>query len=95
MAGSPNPGTPTTERVDAKAHLKSFFKLLVGAIGLAYATGFVVVLTFLNEYGIREAGGEFFKLRYIASQVPPCRSAFYLVYCRDLIPYRLVHQLRR
>jgi hypothetical protein len=54
-----------------------------------------VVLTFLNEYGIREAGGEFFKLRYIASQVPPCRSAFYLVYCRDLIPYRLVHQLRR
>jgi hypothetical protein len=58
-AGSETPiaGAPTTERIDAKGHVEPIFKLLVTGIGLAYGTGFLVVLTFLNGYGIREAGG--------------------------------------
>jgi hypothetical protein len=50
---------------DAKANIESALKVIAAGIGLAYGTGFLVALTFLNEYGIREAGGEFFKLRYI------------------------------
>jgi hypothetical protein len=46
-------------------HVETALKLFALGVGLAYATGYLVVLTFLNEYGIHEAGGEVFKLRYI------------------------------
>jgi hypothetical protein len=48
-----------------KLQLESAAKALVAGVGLAYGTGFVVVLTFLNSYGIGEAGGEVLKPRYI------------------------------
>jgi hypothetical protein len=34
-------------------------------VGLAYATGFLVVLTFLERFGIHETGGDLFKIKYI------------------------------
>lgn len=37
----------------------------IPAVGIVYATGFLVVLTFLETYGIRESGMEFWKGRYI------------------------------
>jgi len=63
--GPGSTGESDSERIDVKAYVEPVFKLFVAAVGLAYGTGFLVVLTFLNEYGIREAAGEFFKLRYI------------------------------
>ena len=35
------------------------------ATGIIYASGFLVVLAFLDRFGIREAGAEFWKARYI------------------------------
>jgi len=35
------------------------------AIGIIYAAGFLVVLAFLDRYGIRESGSDFWKARYI------------------------------
>jgi len=58
-------GATTRQGVDAKAHVEPILKIVVASIGLAYGTGFVVVLTFLNAYGIREVGGDFFKLKYV------------------------------
>lgn len=40
-------------------------EFFVGTIGILYATGFLITFTFLERFGIREAGGEFFKLKYI------------------------------
>jgi hypothetical protein len=51
--------------LDPKASLEPALKLVVALIGLAYGTGYLVVLTFLDSYGIHESGGELFKLRYI------------------------------
>src|SRR5664279_2307027 len=34
-------------------------------VGLIYASGFVVVSTFLETYGLREVGTDFWKARYI------------------------------
>jgi len=50
---------------DPKQTIESLVKLIVGAIGLAYGTGYLVVLTFLNGYGINEPGGDALKLHYI------------------------------
>jgi hypothetical protein len=65
-----NPAAPSkeaspVEHVDLKAYIEPILKLLIVGVGLAYGTGYLVVLTFLNRYGIREAGGEVWKLRYI------------------------------
>ncbi len=38
---------------------------ILAATGIIYAAGFLVVLAFLDRYGIREAGGDFWKARYI------------------------------
>lgn len=38
---------------------------ILAATGIIYAAGFLVVLAFLDRYGIREAGADFWKARYI------------------------------
>jgi hypothetical protein len=60
-----NQVTPSTAGPGPESRVEPILKLLVAGVGLAYGIGFLVVLTFLNGYGIREGGGEFFKLRYI------------------------------
>lgn len=59
-----NTGATAADRVYTSL-IEPGFKVLAAGIGLAYGAGFLVVLTFLNEYGIRESGGDLFKLRYI------------------------------
>jgi len=63
--GTPGAEASVSQNVDIKGHIETIFKFLAAGIGLAYATGYLVVLTFLNGYGIRETGAELFKLRYI------------------------------
>jgi hypothetical protein len=40
-------------------------KFFVVAVGTIYASGFLIVLSFLDRFGIRETGAEFWKARYI------------------------------
>lgn len=48
---------------------KSLVELLpsyvLAGTGIIYATGFLIVLAFLDRFGIREAGADFWKARYI------------------------------
>jgi len=48
---------------------KSIFELLPQYValsaGIIYAAGFLVVLAFLDRFGLREAGADFWKLRYM------------------------------
>ncbi|MGD0013637.1 MAG: hypothetical protein ABSD56_04315 [Bryobacteraceae bacterium] len=65
-AGLPKDDPPLAPAVrDPKAHVESAAKIVVLGLGLAYATGYLVVMTYLDRYGIRETGGDFFKLKYI------------------------------
>jgi hypothetical protein len=64
IIGSSKPSTPIG-MVEIKTHIETALSFLIVGIGVAYGTGYVVVMSLLNEYGIREAGAEFFKLRYI------------------------------
>ena len=34
-------------------------------VGLVYSTGFLIVFTFLERFGLKEAGSEFFKVKYM------------------------------
>jgi hypothetical protein len=38
---------------------------LFALVGFAYATGFLTVFTFLERFGVRDAGADFFKIKYI------------------------------
>jgi hypothetical protein len=38
---------------------------LFAVVGFAYATGFLTVFTFLERFGVRDAGADFFKIKYI------------------------------
>lgn len=40
-------------------------EFFVGGIGLLYATGFLTTFTFFERFGLREMGGDFFRLKYI------------------------------
>jgi len=59
---------PAIERNNV-ARQKSLTELLppwiLAFTGIIYAAGFLVVLVFLDRFGIREAGAEFWKARYI------------------------------
>lgn len=46
---------------------------ILAATGIIYAAGFLVVLAFLDRYGIREAGSDFWRARYIHIGIL-CRS---------------------
>jgi len=54
-----------TEEGHFKLYLEYIAKISVLVLGIAYASGFLVVITFLDQYGIRETGTEFFRLKYI------------------------------
>jgi len=53
---------PIQARKSAVEQLPSW---ILAASGVIYAAGFLVVLAFLDRYGIREAGSDFWKARYI------------------------------
>ncbi len=48
--------------VGSVAHLSGWFAALVG---LAYATGYLIVSTYLNSFGIEDASGDILRLRYL------------------------------
>lgn len=45
--------------------MRSFAELFLLVVGVLYATGFLAAFTFLERFGVREAGSEFLKLKYI------------------------------
>lgn len=56
------PGSTEHTRKSLSETLPSW---ILAGTGIIYAAGFLVVLAFLDRYGIREAGSEFWKARYI------------------------------
>lgn len=59
---SPAPAPQIPQR---KSLLELLPAYVLAATGVIYATGFLVVLAFLDRFGIREAGADFWKARYI------------------------------
>src|SRR2546423_7338796 len=45
--------------------IRACAELFLALVGILYATGFLVAFTFLQRFGVREAGTEFLKLKYI------------------------------
>jgi hypothetical protein len=48
-----------------KIDLEYISKIAFLVLGIAYASGFLVVITFLDQFRIRETGADFFRLKYI------------------------------
>jgi hypothetical protein len=44
---------------------KNFTEGALTVVGLAYATGFLIIFTFLERFGLKDAGTEFFKVKYM------------------------------
>src|SRR5437879_3706134 len=59
-------------------------------VGLVYATGFLIIFTFLERYGLQEAGLEFFKVKYLHVGI-----LFLLFPIISIIPFIAICQLRR
>ncbi|MCY2995409.1 MAG: hypothetical protein NTY19_47225 [Planctomycetota bacterium] len=59
------PTTQATDPIPPKPLLEVLPQWIVAATAVIYATGFLVVLAFLDRFGIREAGTDFWKARYI------------------------------
>ncbi len=56
---------PLNQPSTKKSFLETFPQLVLMATGIIYASGFLVVLAFLDRYGIRESGAELWKARYV------------------------------
>lgn len=70
MSGESGPNTAeTTVHTTLSTQRKPLIELLpqwiLAGTGVIYAAGFLVVLAFLDRFGIREAGSDFWKARYI------------------------------
>lgn len=37
----------------------------IPSVGVIYATGFLIIITFFDRYGLRESSGDFFKVKYL------------------------------
>jgi hypothetical protein len=72
---------------DLSRTIPYWFLALVGTI---YASGFLVVSTFLETYGLREVGTELWKSRYIHIGV----FCLILPAVTNAVPYLLVHVMR-
>ncbi len=48
-----------------KSAIELFPQYVLAATGMVYATGFLVVLNFLDRFGIRDTGADFWKARYM------------------------------
>jgi hypothetical protein len=85
---------------DKKSFLAKAPEWFLAVAALIYATGFLVVFTFFAALGIREAGTEFFKVKYVHVGIlcliipvlvgMPTYSFFYLLSRKMGI--RLTHQ---
>jgi hypothetical protein len=62
--GWPAPATTERESVIFK-FLHYLPQTVVVLVGFAYATGFLIVFTFLERFGVKEAGADFFKIKYV------------------------------
>jgi hypothetical protein len=49
-------------KLDIWAKIPQWF---IPSVGLIYATGFLINITFLDRFGLRESSGEFFKVKYL------------------------------
>src|SRR2546423_11429632 len=45
--------------------IRACAELFLALVGILYSTGFLAAFTFLERFGVREAGTEFLKLKYI------------------------------
>jgi hypothetical protein len=45
--------------------IRALAELFLALVGILYATGFLAAFTFLQRFGVREAGTDFLKLKYI------------------------------
>ncbi len=59
---TPEEKTTSTQR---KSLLELLPQYVVAGTGIIYAAGFLVVLAFLDRFGIRDAGADFWKAKYI------------------------------
>lgn len=50
---------------DPTKHIHTIPRWFIGATGFIYITGYLIVATHLGRFGIRDAGGEFLKLKFI------------------------------
>jgi hypothetical protein len=57
-----------TEAVAAEGSFVIWDKIphwFIPTVGLIYATGFLIIITFFDRYGLRESSGDFFKVKYL------------------------------
>jgi len=59
--------TNVTEEIQRNEHnfLGTVPHWFIPIIGFIYATGFLIVITFFDRFGIRESSGDFFKIKYL------------------------------
>jgi hypothetical protein len=53
---------PPKTKLDVWGRIPHWF---IPTVGLIYATGFLINITFLDRFGLRESSGEFFKVKYL------------------------------
>ena len=58
-----NPFEEKSASLGSSAH--TITQAIFVAIGLIYATGFLVIFTHLDRFGVREVGNEFFRAKYV------------------------------
>lgn len=71
-------------------HIHKLPQWFIGITGIIYLTGFLVVATHLGRFGIPDAGGEFFKLKFIQVGI-----LFFLPYIGFVIPIIAIFYIRQ
>lgn len=61
------PANRTNEVEPPKQHdiIGKIPQWFVPAVGIIYATGFLIIITFLDRFSLRESSGDFFKVKYL------------------------------
>lgn len=70
--------------------MRAFAELFLLIVGVLYATGFLTAFTFLQRFGVREAGTEFLKLKYIYVGI-----LYFLFPATIMLPLGALWSLRR
>jgi hypothetical protein len=64
-----NNGNPKSTEADTSQDVSLIWDKIphwfIPSVGLIYATGFLIIITFFDRYGLRESSGDFFKVKYL------------------------------
>ena len=77
---------PPGNRSDLSRTIPYWF---IALVGLIYASGFIVVSSFLETHGLRDAGSDLWKIRYIRIGV----FCLMVMVIANAVPYLLIHMM--